>query len=136
MNNSKVNNTSFDSYFQETILDNNGIAVCDINAGLVNLFKTFNDNANSFSEVERYLVGEVEEGYPDLIAKLSTLNDEKYWWWILLLNRLEDPFTDLKVNWLYSINSPEQINDFIDISNTEVSTYSRNERIGTVIELN
>ena len=129
-----LNATNFDSFFQEMILDNNGIAVTDINAGLVNLFKTFNEEADNFSEVERYLVGEFEEGYPDLVAKNSNLANTKYWWWICLLNRLENPMTDIRANWVYAINSPATINSFINISNQIMSTSNR--RIGTIVELN
>jgi len=129
-----LNATNFDSFFQEMILDNNGIAVTDINAGLVNLFKTFNEEADNFSEVERYLVGEFEEGYPDLVAKNSNLANTKYWWWICLLNRLENPMTDIRANWVYAINSPATINSFINKSNQIMSTSNR--RIGTIVELN
>lgn len=129
-----LNSTNFDSFFQEMILDNNGIAVTDINAGLVNLFKTFNEEADNFSEVERYLVGEFEEGYPDLVAKNSNLANIKYWWWICLLNRLENPMTDIRANWVYAINSPATINSFINKSNQIMSTSNR--RIGTIVELN
>ena len=40
-------------------------------AGLVNLFKTFNEEADNFSEVERYLVGEFEEGYYRTVARMA-----------------------------------------------------------------
>ncbi len=129
-----LNATNFDSFFQETILDNNGVAVTDINAGLINLFKTFNEEADNFSEVERYLVGEFEDGYPDLVAKNSNLANTKYWWWICLLNRLENPMTDIRANWIYAINSPATINSFINKSNQIMSTSNR--RIGTIVELN
>lgn len=129
-----LNAINFDSFFQEMILDNNGIAVTDINAGLVNLFKTFNEETDNFSEVERYLVGEFEEGYPDLVAKNSNLANTKYWWWICLLNRLENPMTDIKANWIYAINSPATINSFINKSNQIMS--ASNSRIGTIVELN
>ena len=129
-----LNATNFDSFFQETILDNNGVAVTDINAGLINLFKTFNEEADNFSEVERYLVGEFEDGYPDLVAKNSNLANTKYWWWICLLNRLENPMTDIRANWIYAINSPATINSFINKSNQIMSISNR--RIGTIVELN
>ena len=99
-----LNDISFDSFFQERIVDNNGISVTDINRGLVNLFKNYNEQADNFTEVERYLVGEFEEGYPDLVAKNSNLRNTKYWWWVLLLNNLENPMTDIRANWIYAIN--------------------------------
>ena len=130
-----LNDLPFDSFFQETVIDNNGVAVTDINAGLVNLFSRFNEEANNFEDSQLYLVSEFEEGYPDLIAKHSILGDQQYWWWICLLNRLENPMTDLKRNWIYSINDFQQIADFINKSN-ETGSSSNNNRIGKIVELN
>ena len=47
-----LNDVSFDSFFQEKIVDNNGVSVTDINLGLVNLFKNFNEQADNFTEVD------------------------------------------------------------------------------------
>lgn len=129
-----LNDVSFDSFFQERIVDNNGISVTDINRGLVNLFKNYNEQADNFTEVERYLVGEFEEGYPDLVAKNSNLRNTKYWWWVLLLNNLENPMTDIRANWIYAINSPATINSFINKTNQ--TNAASNNRIGTIVELN
>lgn len=131
-----LNSITFNSFFQSRILDNNKVSVTDINKGLQNLFKTFNENEERlFFETERYLVSEYEEGYPDLIARNCQLGRLQYWWWIVLLNRLENPMTDLKTGWAYSINPPEQITEFINISNSDNST-NANSRIGTLVELN
>lgn len=130
-----LNDINFDSFFQETILDNNGVSVTDINLGLMNLFHTFNNQSESLHEDERYLVHEFEEGYPDLVAKHSILASQDYWWWILLLNRLENPMTDLKAGWVYSINSQNQVAEFINTSNSQENS-TNNKRIGTIVELN
>lgn len=129
------NGINFDSYFKEMITDKNGIAVIDLNEGLDNLFKYFNENAWSLEEVQQYLVTEFEEDYPDLVALHSALGSQNYWWWLLLLNRLENPFEDIKQNWVYAINSQNQINEFIQGSNN-VNTSKAENRIGTVVELN
>jgi len=129
-----LNDISLDSFFQDTIVDNNGVAVTDINRGLQNLFSQFNERADDFTPTERYFVNDIEEGYPDLIARKSLLGDQAYWWWILLLNRLENPMTDLKENWVYSINDSSQIENFINYTNETSS--SNNSRIGKTIELN
>lgn len=129
-----INDTSLDSFFQERILDNNGISVTDINAGLRNLFYNFNEYADNFEPTERFLVSDIEEGYPDLIAQKSVLGTQNYWWWITLLNRLENPMTDFKMNWVYSINDNTQIQNFINITNEDNS--SNTSRIGKVVELN
>lgn len=131
-----LNSITFDSFFQSRILDNNNVSVADINKGLQNLFKTFNENEEHlFFETEKYIVSEYEDGYPDLIARNCQLGQLQYWWWIVLLNRLENPTTDLKTGWAYAINPPEQITEFINISNSDNST-NANSRIGTLVELN
>lgn len=130
-----INDVNFDSFFQERILDNNGISVTDINAGLVNLFKTFNENADNFEEQELFFVSDIEDGYPDLVATKSILKNQRFWWWILLLNRLEDPILDIKANWIYPINSTAQILNFINNSN-ESNNSNNNSRLGRVVELN
>ncbi len=129
-----INDISLDSFFQDRIVDPNGVSVTDINAGLRNLFYNFNEYENNFTPDEKYFVSEIEEGYPDLVAKRSILGNQDYWWWITLLNRLENPMTDFKTNWVYSINSYTQISDFINTTNEETS--SNSSRLGKVVELN
>lgn len=123
---------SFDSFFQETIIDNNGIPVTDINLGLQNLFVNFNENPDAFYDKSRIYISEIEEGYPDLVAK-ETFDSQDYWWWFLLTNRLENPMADIKANWTYSIVDSIQIQDFI---NTVNNTESSNNRIGKLVDLN
>lgn len=129
-----INDISLDSFFQDRIIDPNGVSVTDINAGLRNLFYNFNEYENNFTPDEKYFVSDIEEGYPDLVAKKSILGNQDYWWWITLLNRLENPMTDFKTNWVYSINSYIQISDFINTTNEETS--SNSSRLGKVVELN
>lgn len=129
-----INDISLDSFFQDRIVDPNGVSVTDINAGLRNLFYNFNEYENNFTPDEKYFVSEIEEGYPDLVAKRSILGNQDYWWWITLLNRLENPMTDFKTNWVYSINGYTQISDFINTTNEETS--SNSSRLGKVVELN
>ena len=135
INNGKNNAINFDSFFKDIIVDNNGIAVVDLNEGIDNLYKYFNENAWSLEQVQQYLVTEFEEGYPDLVAVNSVLSNQQYWWWILLLNRLEDPLEDIKQNWVYAINSQEEISSFIQGSNN-VDQSKTGSRIGSVVELN
>ena len=130
-----VNNINFDSYFDKTVVDNNGNTVTDINAGLDNLFAYFNTAEYNLSTTQSYLVSEYEEGYPDLVAYRSILGSQQYWWWILLLNKLDDSFTDIKYNWVYSINDAQQINSFIENS-TEANTSEDENRLGKIVELN
>lgn len=129
-----INDISLDSFFQDRIVDPNGVSVTDINAGLRNLFYNFNEYENNFTPDEKYFVSDIEEGYPDLVAKRSILGNQDYWWWITLLNRLENPMTDFKTNWVYSINNYTQISDFINTTNEETS--SNSSRLGKVVELN
>lgn len=130
-----VNNINFDSYFDKTVIDNNGNTVTDINAGLDNLFAYFNNAEYNLTVSQSYLVSEYEEGYPDLVAYRSILGSQQYWWWVLLLNKLDDSFTDIKYNWVYSINDAQQINSFIENS-TEANTSEDEDRLGKIVELN
>lgn len=130
-----INDTTFDSFFQERIIDNNGVSVTDINAGLKNLYVNFNEYADKFYDSERIYISENMEGYPDLVAKQSILNDQRLWWWVLIFNSLENPMTDLKANWIYSIANYSQISNFINQTNENGSS-NNNERIGKVVELN
>lgn len=130
-----LNDVSLDSFFQDRILDNNGVSVTDINLGLNNLFKYFNTQEPNMEETQRYLVKEFEEGFPDLVAKKSIMQDQRYWWWLLLVNRLENPMTDIQTNFIYSVLSLNDINDFINSSNQSVES-SNNSRLGTLVELN
>lgn len=130
-----VNNINFDSYFDKTVVDNNGNTVTDINAGLDNLFAYFNTAEYNLTTTQSYLVSEYEEGYPDLVAYRSILGSQQYWWWVLLLNKLDDSFTDIKYNWVYSINDAQQINSFIENS-TEANTSEDEDRLGKIVELN
>jgi len=134
-NDNTTNNVNYDSFFAETIVDSKGISVVNMNEGIDNLFKYFNENAWSFEEIQQYLVTEFEEGYPDLLALNSALGDSRFWWWILMLNRLDDPFEDIKQNWVYAINSPSQISSFIQGSNN-TNTSKATSRIGKIVELN
>jgi len=111
------NTVKYDSFFSETTTDNNNQTCSDVNAGLKKLYQSLNDNWYSFGEVQRYLVSEDEDGFPELVAKHSVLGSQEYWWWILFLNRLENPLVDIKENWIYSINSRSQISNFITGTN-------------------
>ena len=130
-----TNSVNYDSYFSETITDPKGVSVCDINAGLNNLYKYFNENYTQFEQVQRYFVPEQEAGYPDLIAYKSALGSQVYWWWVLLLNRQDDGLEGIQSNWVYSINSPTQIDTFIQNSTT-ADEAANDDRIGSIVELN
>ena len=129
-----ANNIKLDSFFSKTIIDNNGKNCTDINDGLIKLFDMLNAERYNLGEVQRYIVSEYEDGYPDLVAMNSVLKSQDYWWWILALNSLEDAFVDIKENWVYSINSEEQITGLINEANKSKSTSETN--IGKDIELN
>lgn len=130
-----TNSVNFDSFFTEKTVDNNGVACCDINAGLANLYKYINTQLPNVQEEQLYLVRNHEIAYPDLVAYNSILGSQQYWWWILILNRLCDPLSELNENWVYAINSLSTINSIISGSNVAHES-SVEERIGTVVELN
>lgn len=131
MTNTDIND--FSSYFSTILSDNNGKTSVDINEGIRKLFG--NVNTSDISEVQRYLVSEFEEGYPDLVAGNSAMGNTAFWWWLLILNGLDDPLDGIKENWVYSINSTDQINQINDAINTSEAT-TEDDRIGEVVELN
>jgi hypothetical protein len=126
---------NLDSFFSKQTIDNNGNTCTDINLGLDKLFANFNYFELNIKEEQRYLVSEYEENYPDLVAMHSILQSQEYWWWILLMNSLEDPLSDIKSNWVYSINSQEQITEFLKIVNEDTSTVNTNGAIGETVTL-
>ena len=129
---------SFDSFFKKTISDNNNQTVTDINEGLNKLFNKYVLNEVNLQEDQRYLVSENEEGYPDLVAKNSILNDPSLWWWFLLSNRLEYPLEDIEHNYTYSVVNQNQMKRVVNDSwaNTIVSGSNTNSKIGKIVELN
>lgn len=127
-------NINLDSFFSKRIVDQNGNTCTDINLGLDKLFANFNYFKLNIKEEQRYLVSEYEENYPDLVALHSILQSQEYWWWILLINDLEDPLSDIKTNWIYSINSPEQIMDFLNTIEDESVSETQNT-IGETVTL-
>lgn len=128
-----VNSIRYNSFFSESTVDNNGQACSDVNVGLKKLYQALNDNWYNLGEVQRYLVSEDEDGFPELVAKHSVLSSQAYWWWILFLNRLDNPLVDIKENWIYSINSRDQISNFITQSNNDENRVE--SEIGKVITI-
>ena len=129
---------TFSSFFDNRVIDNNGIAVTDINTGINNLFLKYTVNAENLVDDQRYLVSENEENYPDLVAKNSLINNASLWWWFMMTNRLDDPLKDVEANYTYSIVTQSQMEDTINdtwANNIETSNGS-NSRIGQIIELN
>ena len=129
---------TFSSFFDNRVIDNNGIAVTDINTGINNLFLKYTVNAENLVDDQRYLVSENEENYPDLVAKNSLINNASLWWWFMMTNRLDDTLKDVEANYTYSIVTQSQMEDTINdtwANNIETSNGS-NSRIGQIIELN
>jgi len=130
-----TNSVNYDSFFDEIITDNKGNSVCDVNAGLNNLYKYFNEYFNAFELTQRYFVPEQEAGYPDLVAAKSAFGSQDYWWWVLLINRQDDGLEGIKKNWVYSIIDPVQVDTF-NTTSTSADEASNDDRIGSVVELN
>lgn len=135
MANTQENDIPFNSFFSQIVKDNNGKTVTDVNAGLVNLYSFFNDEEHKLIADQAYLVSKFEEHFPDLVAMTSLLTKQDYWWWILLLNRLDNPLEELKENWVYSIINPVAVNSLITDSNTNKQEQTTS-RIGSIVELN
>lgn len=126
---------NLDSFFSETIIDPRGNSITDINSGLDSLFRMYNEEEQKYTESQNYLVKEYEEAYPELVAMNSILNSAIYWWWILFINRLDDPFIQLQANWVYSVLNQTNVNTLIETANTLIENKEA-QRIGNIIELN
>ena len=128
----------FNTFFENRVIDNNGISVTDINTGLNSLFAKYVANEQNINEDQRYLVPENEENYSDLVAAHCIINDPKLWWWFLLTNRLDDPLKDVEANYTYSAVSQIQMENVIDdVWANGIETAENTEsRIGKIIELN
>lgn len=131
---------NFDYYFQAKTTDNNGQTCTDINVGLKNLFEPFCEDKPTMVSSQKILAGEVEEGYPDLVAYNSMFNSQYLWWWILLACRLDDAFYGIKMNYIYPIFSlPLFDNIKVDSSYEETNDKvieDTGNTIGTLVELN
>lgn len=127
-----MNLDSFSSYFNETIVDNNGIAVSDINVGIKNLY----DNVilpTDDSDYKLFVVTEEDQGFPDLIA-YKYFGDQNYWYFFLLSNGIEDPFKEVTLGWAYGIvETSEAVNN---IQVAEEKSLEAQSRIGTTVTLN
>jgi len=134
-----MSNSNFDYYFQAQTTDNNGQTCTDINIGLKNLFEPFCEEKPTMTSSQRILVSEVEEGYPDLVAYKSILNNQDLWWWVLLACRLDDAFEGIKSNYIYPIF---ELLIFSDIKTNSTYEVEENQSVeventpGTAVELN
>lgn len=133
-------NINFDYYFQAKTTDNNGQTCTDINVGLKNLFEPFCEEKPFMVSLQKVLAGEVEEGYPDLIAYNSILSSQYLWWWILLSCRIDDSFEGIKMNYIYPIFELLKL-DEVKVDSTyetltDNGTKTTGNTIGTVVELN
>lgn len=135
---------SFDSFFEDRVIDNNGVSVTDINVGLNKLHKVFKGYQLDNTGIQKYLVSEEEAGFPDLVALKSSYGSQLYWWWLLLFNRQDDALEGIKANWVYTIYSIDTIKNFVETSNNNNSNNNvdsniemqNDNRIGSIIELN
>lgn len=130
---------NFDYYFQAKTTDNNGQTCTDINIGLKNLFEPFCEEKSQMKADENILIGEIEEGYPDLVAYHSFFNSQALWWWVLLACRQDDSFEGIKKNYLYPIFELINIENVKIDSTYETTTEQKTEtgnQVGTVVELN
>lgn len=124
----------FSYWFQDTILDNNGESVSDINAGIVKLIPDTLDKINDVSNsISRFIVPDCQIGMPDVAAKCFYY-DENMWWYICYGNLLMNPFTEYTNNLMYFTVDEQIIEDQdINLNNQNVDNKSK---IGTIIELN
>ncbi len=127
-----MNLESFSSYFTDTIVDNNGIAVSDFNVGIKKLYENV-IVPTDYSNYSMFIITEEDQGYPDLIAH-KYLGDQNLWYYFLLTNGIEDPFKELDTGWAYGIVDYSEAKNTIDTA--EDSKLETQSRIGSTITLN
>ncbi len=123
----------FSYWFSQTTVDNNGEVVSDINAGLVKLIPGMIDELNNLNnEHTKFILPEVQEYMPDMVA-VQLYNNENLWWYICLTNLLVNPFVEYKYNFMYYAFTKTILTDHA----IEKETSSQDQsKIGTIIELN
>lgn len=123
----------FNEVFNTTIIDNNGEVVSDLNKAFYNSYPMFIDKlTNNCKEVTPIVSNEIVEGYPDLIAYLK-YEDQLLWYFFLLSNYLDDPFTQITSGSLFYIYNDEVLNE---INLNQVDNNEGTNRTGVVVELN
>lgn len=127
-----MNLNSFSSYFNSTIVDNNGIAVSDINLGIKELYENIILPSDK-SDYKLFVVTEDEQGFPDLIAR-KYFGDQNLWYYFLLSNALEDPFKEITLGWAYGIVDSDLTSNTIETA--EEKNLDAQSRIGTTVTLN
>jgi len=124
---------TFDTYFSERIIDNNGVSVSDINKGISTLIPIFIESLDLADEPQSIILDETYEGQPDLVAHDSSyFGDQDKWWVFCLSNFLNDPFKEVKSRWIYYLYDPVTYNTVT----TTLTADNKSEKIGTVVTLN
>jgi len=127
-----MNIEKFSSFFEDTIIDNNGIAVSDWNSGIKKLYENIIVPTDT-SNYNMIVITEEDQGFPDLIAH-KYLGDQNLWYYFLLTNGIEDPFKELDVGWAYGIVDYSEAKNTINVA--EESKLETKSRIGDTITLN
>lgn len=127
-----MNIERFSSFFSDTIVDNNGIAVSDFNAGIKNLYNNIIVPSDS-SDYKMFIITEEDQGFPDLIAH-KYFGDQNLWYFFLLSNGIDDPFKELEVGWAYGAVDYAEAQNSIDVA--EESKLVTQSRIGETVTLN
>lgn len=123
----------FSEVFNATTVDNNGNVVTDLNKAFYNYYPMFIDKlTQNCREVTPIISNEIVEGYPDLIAYLKYEN-QLMWYFFLLSNFLDDPFTQINAGSLFYIYNDEVIDN---INLNQVDNNEGTSRTGVVVELN
>lgn len=126
--------TDFSYWFSNTIIDNNGENVSDINAGIEKLLPDMIDQLNNANnDHTRFIVPDCQIAMPDIAAQ-TFYKYESLWWYICLANLLDNPFNQYTNQYLFYAFTL-QILESHDIKQQKSSTQQKS-KIGTIIELN
>jgi hypothetical protein len=121
-------------WFEDRIVDNNGVSVSDINAGLVKLIPGLIDDLNDTSNTHtRFVLNEEQEGMPDDVAS-RIYENQNLWWYICLANLLDNPFDEFKTSMIYYAFDGQYLT--AHQVEQEASKQSKESKIGKIITLN
>lgn len=126
--------TDFSYWFSNTIIDNNGENVSDINAGIEKLLPDMIDQLNNANnDHTRFLVPDCQIAMPDIAAQ-TFYKYENLWWYVCLANLLDNPFKQYTNRYLFYAFTPKILEDH-NIAEQKTSAQQKS-KIGTIIELN
>jgi len=123
---------TFSTVFTQTLLDSKNNRITDLNEGLKKFYPQIIYSVTHHSESGTpYLANAQTTAYPDLAA-YKLYNQDSALYWFLVSNFIENPFEEVKGEWVY-YKYPSFVQT--DAQTTSISS-DKNTRYGAVVTLN